>query len=299
MNRDERDESWAVFWCALLEPVLFGEVSPQETHRFLRQLSRVPRHFPDGTTRRPSLSTLKRKLKCFRQGGLEALYRRPRRDRGQTRAHDPAVIARAIAIKRDQPGRSDETINRFLKAESKAPIPSSTLYRYLSRAGATRQARCRSRPRSESAGPATTPTTCGSATSRKARTCSRTAEPVPTHLSAFIDCHSRYVVEARYYLRQNLDILIDSLLRAWAVHGAPRAICTSTTPRSTTPGRSRPPATALHIRLLHRRARRSRRRRAHRTLLPDRPEPVRGRGPRRRHPDAGASQPRVLAPGSR
>jgi len=43
-------------------------------------------------------------------------------------------------------------------------------------------------------------------------------------LSAFIDCHSRYVIEARYYLRENLDILIDSLLRAWAVHGASREL---------------------------------------------------------------------------
>ncbi len=47
---------------------------------------------------------------------------------------------------------------------------------------------------------------------------------MPTHLSAFIDCHSRYVVEARYYLRENLDILIDSLLRAWSVHGASREL---------------------------------------------------------------------------
>ena len=44
---------------------------------------------------------------------------------------------------------------------------------------------------------------------------------VPTHLSAFIDCHSRYIVEARYYFRQNLDILIDSLIRAFSTHGAP------------------------------------------------------------------------------
>ena len=49
-------------------------------------------------------------------------------------------------------------------------------------------------------------------------------QAVPTHLSAFIDCHSRYVVEARYYLRENLDILIDSLLRAWAAHGASREL---------------------------------------------------------------------------
>lgn len=41
------------------------------------------------------------------------------------------------------------------------------------------------------------------------------------HLSAWIDSHSRYVVEARFYLNENLDILIDSLLRAWSKHGAP------------------------------------------------------------------------------
>ena len=43
---------------------------------------------------------------------------------------------------------------------------------------------------------------------------------VPTCLSAFIDCHSRYGIEARYYFRQNLDVLIDSLIRAWSNHGA-------------------------------------------------------------------------------
>ena len=32
------DETWAVFWCSLLAPVLFGEVSPKETGRFLRPL---------------------------------------------------------------------------------------------------------------------------------------------------------------------------------------------------------------------------------------------------------------------
>ena len=47
---------------------------------------------------------------------------------------------------------------------------------------------------------------------------------LPTYLSAFIDCHSRYTVEGRYYLRQNLDVLIDSLIRAFSKHGAPLEI---------------------------------------------------------------------------
>ena len=47
---------------------------------------------------------------------------------------------------------------------------------------------------------------------------------VKTHLSAWIDCHSRYIVEARYYVRETLDILIDSLLRAWTRQGASREL---------------------------------------------------------------------------
>jgi len=49
-------------------------------------------------------------------------------------------------------------------------------------------------------------------------------QPVRTHLSAFIDCHSRYLVTARYCYRQTLDILIDTLLRVWSVHGASREL---------------------------------------------------------------------------
>jgi len=50
----------------------------------------------------------------------------------------------------------------------------------------------------------------------------RQGEAVKTHLCAWIDCHSRYVVEGRYYIRENLDILVDSLLRAWGKQGASR-----------------------------------------------------------------------------
>lgn len=39
-----------------------------------------------------------------------------------------------------------------------------------------------------------------------------------------VNCHSRFIVEARYYVRENLDILVDSLLRAWGNHGASREL---------------------------------------------------------------------------
>jgi transposase InsO family protein len=220
----DRQEHWAVFWCSLLSPLLYGEIPPEEAGRFLNELASVEHVFPDGQRRRPSRATLWRKWKKYREGGFEALFRKRRSDRGQSRKHPSAMIAKAIELKKEQPRRSNVPINQFLQAEFRSAIPNSTLYRHLKRAGATRlklgisrqKVRCRwTRDHSNALwlgdfedGP------CVLAGDRA----------VTTHLSAFIDCHSRYVVEARYYLRENLDILIDSLLRAWAVHGASREL---------------------------------------------------------------------------
>jgi transposase InsO family protein len=73
---------------------------------------------------------------------------------------------------------------------------------------------------------------------------------VETHLSAWIDCHSRYVNEARYYLHENLDVLIDSLLR-WSVHGASRELYVDQAKIHHTRALKRA-CIALNIRLLHR-----------------------------------------------
>ena len=220
----ERQERWAVFWCSLLSPLLYGETPPEEAGRFLDQLASCEQVFPDGQRRRPSRATLWRKWKKYRDGGFEALFRQRRSDRGQSRKRPQAMIAKAVELKKEQPRRSHVPINQFLQAEFRAAIPKSTLYWHLKRAGATRlklgvsQQKVRRRwTRDQSNalwlgdfedGP-----------------CVLVGDQAATtHLSAFIDCHSRYVVEARYYLRENLDILLDSLLRAWSVHGASREL---------------------------------------------------------------------------
>ena len=217
----QKDELWALFWCDLLHPVLFDEVEPEQIQDFLKELSQKEMVFPGGRTGRPSLSTLRRKLNRYRAGGFDGLARKDREDRGQARAVPAQIIAAAIELKKEQPRRSPDAINRFLKDIHGAVLSRSTLYRHLKDAGATRLK-------------------LGVITKkvRKRWTKEHThdlwvgdfeegpyvlvgQEILPTYLSAFIDCHSRYVVEARYYLRQSLDILIDSLLRALARHGAP------------------------------------------------------------------------------
>ena len=135
---NKKDEEWAIFWCSLLEPILFGDIEPGAVQAHLRKIASQERLFPDGTCRRPSLSTLRRKLRKYNKGGFAALVRKPRRDRGKPRAHPKELIDRALEIKRDQPLRSDRTINELLDTERARQIPKSTLYRHLRQAGATR-----------------------------------------------------------------------------------------------------------------------------------------------------------------
>ncbi|MGH9391453.1 MAG: Mu transposase C-terminal domain-containing protein, partial [Vicinamibacteria bacterium] len=249
----KKDEEWALFWCSLLHPILFGEVSPQETQDFLKKLASEEQLYPNGRRKKPSLSTLRRKLRKYHKEGFEALARKVRSDRGKPRAWSAESAGRLVELKRDQPRRSHVTLNNFLLAEGKEPIPKSTLYRYLKEAGATRL----------KLGVSQKPV-------RRRWTRDHThdlwlgdfeegpfvleaGEVVPTHLSAFIDCHSRYPVEARYYFRQNLDILIDSLLRAWTSHGAPRELYVDQA-KIYLSRALRAASYALNIRLLHRKA---------------------------------------------
>ncbi len=99
-KRHVSDESWVVFWSSLLAPLYLQEVSPNKAARFLRQLASEEHLFPDGTQRKPSLSTLWRKWKQLRQGGLDALQRKPRSDRGTVRGERDALVERAVELRK-------------------------------------------------------------------------------------------------------------------------------------------------------------------------------------------------------
>jgi putative transposase len=221
---DKEQEKWAIFWCDLLSPLIYDEIEAGLTNRYLKELSGKKIRFPDGKIRTPSLSTLRRKLNRYRQGGFDALARKSRSDRGKSRNVAAEIIDKAVVLKKEQPFRSSNIINQFLQESDGVTVPRSTLYRHLKQANATRLK---------------LGVLCKKVRKRWTRNHThdlwvgdfedgpyvvQDAQVVPTYLSAFIDCHSRYVIEARYYLRQNLDVLIDSLIRALAKHGAPLAL---------------------------------------------------------------------------
>jgi transposase InsO family protein len=218
------NEDWAVFWCSLLSPVLLGEIPEQRRERYFQQLSQEERLLPNGRRKRLSARTLRRQWRRLKDEGVPGLYRRRRSDRGQPRKKHGDLLDRAVALKKEQPFRSDKAINRILKREFGRQLPRSTLYRHLRQQGATRRklgvckeiVRCRW-TRDQPGALWVGDFEHGPPVMHQGRS-------VKTHLSAWIDCHSRYIVEARYYVRESLDILVDSLLRAWGNHGASREL---------------------------------------------------------------------------
>lgn len=221
---DKEQEKWAIFWCDLLSPVIYGEIPPEATNAFLKQTAKEKVRYPDGRIRKPSLSSLRRKLKRYQKGGFDNLARKKRSDQGKPRTTSSEVIQKAIELKKEQFCRSPQTINFFLKDMYGTIVPRSTLYRHLKHAGATRiklgvtQTKVRKRWTRDH----THDLWVGDF--EEGPYVIHQGDVVPTHLSAFIDCHSRYAVEARYYFRQNLDILIDSWIRALSIHGAPKEL---------------------------------------------------------------------------
>jgi transposase InsO family protein len=107
-----------------------------------------------------------------------------------------------------------------LIAEFQSELARSTLYRYLKQAGATRLKLGVTRQKVRKRWTRDYSNALWVGDFEHGPYVMQDGQAMLTHLSAFIDCHSRYVVEARYYLRENFDILIDSLLRAWAKHGS-------------------------------------------------------------------------------
>ncbi|MBE7545704.1 MAG: hypothetical protein HS127_00855 [Planctomycetia bacterium] len=43
-----KDEKWALFWCNLLHPVIFGEIEKEQTNLFLKKLCLQEVVFPNG-----------------------------------------------------------------------------------------------------------------------------------------------------------------------------------------------------------------------------------------------------------
>jgi len=108
----------------------------------LREVAGAEYTWPDGQAVRVSLRTLQRWVKRFKKGGLPALARPPRKDKGRMRAVNEAAVARVIALRHEGTWRSTPTLIDIVERAgevAKGSLRRSTLDRHLDHRGASRR----------------------------------------------------------------------------------------------------------------------------------------------------------------
>ena len=102
----------------------------------MRDKAVQPYTIPGTNRTRVAAETIRGWIKLYRYGGFDALYPKPRTDRGQPRRLPPEVAERLIALKTDNPTWSVRAVIRAARDGGvDHPLAPSTVHRLLSREG--------------------------------------------------------------------------------------------------------------------------------------------------------------------
>lgn len=220
----------ALFRWGVIAPVADREdFAAGEVMKIVREIAQAPHYFPGRGPVRVSERTVFAWLKAYREGGIEALRPRHRKDRGLPRAVTEELIARAIQLRKEGPERWTSTLVDILKREGTLDgktIPHrATLDRHLAQQGASRRqmgilaTKRTIKMRFEHFGDLWVgdyhhgPLVLGP-----------DGRPWTSKLGAFIDHCTRYPVADRYYLSEQLATLRDTMLRAFLRWGLGKVI---------------------------------------------------------------------------
>ena len=176
-----------------------------------------------------SYRTIGRYLEAYRDGGFEGLKPKPAAKEATGTA--PEILEMAIELRRECPTRSVADIIRILELEGRIAVGSvcrSSLQRHLQKVGfGAKQVRVYSKT--------------GAAARRfqKEHRCQcwqgdvkfgpylpigKKGERKQVYLAAWIDDCTRYIVSAKFYANQKVEIVEDSLREAVTQYGKPDAI---------------------------------------------------------------------------
>jgi transposase InsO family protein len=220
----------ALFRYGLIAQLVHTPPDPGQRERLLREIAARTYHIPGSQRTRVSVTTLRRYLKTYRDQGFEALRPAPRADAGTPRAFSPEALARAVALREEQPARTTQTLVDILQRDASLTLPKPinvhTLTTHLRQRGKTRRLLGqapkvyhrfeRDHVNSLWQGDALVgpwlpdPQVPG----RKRR----------AHLFCFIDDHSRLVPHAEFFFDEALPRMERVLKVALLRRGVPRAI---------------------------------------------------------------------------
>lgn len=214
----------AAFRFEQIAPFVDASIDPSQRRDLMRRRVAVVRS--SGKPRRIPRSTLHRWLRLYQQHGIRGLMPKVRADQGQQKAARPAVIDHAIGLLLEQPNRSLQQLDVYLRVDfADLSLSMATLRRHLLahpawpvierlRAGKDR----RQRDRYEAAhaheswqldgkGPFTVRLAAGNA--------------VRVHVLTVLDDHSRAVLAAHLATSEDTVAAISAFAKAAARYGLP------------------------------------------------------------------------------
>jgi putative transposase len=226
----ERNTEIALFRYGLIAPLLYDPLAAGALEQALRAIAAKTYAIPYSTRTRVGVSTLRRYLLQYNQGGFEALRPHARCDQHKPRAFPPEVLAKAVALRTAQPERTTPMIVQLLARDPELqltqPLNPHTLATHLRQLGQTRRllrAQNRSFTRFERSYPnelwqgdamdgpwLPDPVTVGK--KRKA------------YLFCFLDDYSRLVPYAEFFWDEALPRMERVLKVAMLRRGVPKAI---------------------------------------------------------------------------
>jgi putative transposase len=235
---ERQADDWALARYSVISPLISRVMAGQERIMARADILKSVHLFPDARTRRISCRTLERWFQWYVGGhlnadgevvsepGIEALRPLPREDKGKPRKLDPAFVERAIELRREEPARTTFSLIELLRSETLLagqPDPSiceATLAYHLRQRKATKKdlkKEGRAFPRFEHP----RRNSSWQADFSQGIRIPDPGNPTKTrlcHLHAVLDDHSRYIVHAEFYFRQNLPCLEDCIRKA-ILHG--------------------------------------------------------------------------------
>ncbi len=229
---------------SVISPLISRQLTPPEHNLARIEILQAVHLFPDDRTRRVSRRALDRWCQWYKDGhlnddgeivtdpGIDALKPLPRDDRGKPRKLAPALVDRAIELRKEVASRTTSALIEILKTEAltngqeEPEICEATLAYNLRQKKATKKDLKRQGKAFRRYEHARRNSSWQGDFSQGLRI-PDPQNPSKTrlsHLHAFIDDHSRFVVHGEFYFRQDLPCLEDSFRKAILKGGIPSRV---------------------------------------------------------------------------
>ena len=227
----ERNAQIALFRYGLIAHLLFGPLTSGQMERALREIASRRYAIPYSKRTQVSVSSLRRYLKRYQQGGFDALRPRERADKGIPRALTAEVLQKAIALRQEQPGRTTPMIVELLQHDPRLkldlrPLNAHTLTTHLRACGQTRRLLARA-PRAFRRFERDQPNALWQGDAMVGSWLPDPSQPGKkrrAHLFCFLDDHSRLVPHAEFFFDEALPRLERVLKVAILKRGLPKAL---------------------------------------------------------------------------